>query len=232
MEKDNFVFYRDWWNAIKELSDEQRLEVYDAIMAYSLENEERSLSPMASLAMRFIKPQLERNRDKYEEICERNRVNGSKGGRPKKNPENPVGYCGKTQKPSGFFENPEKPRETQAKTQKPKKADNDNDNDNDNDSDNDSDIVKSKRETKRCSPPTLSEIKSYLSEKGIKTVDAEKFYNHYTSNGWMVGKNKMKSWKAAIGTWERNEYQIQPQRAQARLFDPTETDPTSYTEDL
>lgn len=123
-----------------------------------------------------------------------------------------MGYCGKTQKPSGFFENPEKPRETQAKTQKPKKADNDNDND--------SDIVKSKRETKRFSPPTLSEIKSYLSEKGIKTVDAEKFYNHYTSNGWMVGKNKMKSWKAAIGTWERNEYQIQPQMAQARLFDP------------
>lgn len=48
----------------------------------------------------------------------------------------------------------------------------------------------------------------------------------------MVGKNKMKSWKAAIGTWERNEYQIQPQRAQARLFDPETADPGGYVEDL
>lgn len=227
MEKDNFVFYRDWWNAIKELSDEQRLEVYDAIMAYSLENEERSLSPMASLAMRFIKPQLERNRDKYEEICERNRVNGSKGGRPKKNPENPVGYCGKTQKPSGFFENPEKPRETQAKTQKPKKADNDNDNDNDSDSD----IVKRKRETKRFSKPTKQEIQNYLKEQGITNVNPDKFWDYYESVGWVVGKGQkpMKSWKAAISTWQQNEYQSQ---SKSRLFDPTETDPTSYTEDL
>ena len=35
-------------------------------------------------------------------------------------------------------------------------------------------------------------------------MDAERFVDYYTSNGWMVGKNKMKDWKAAVRTWERN----------------------------
>lgn len=51
--------------------------------------------------------------------------------------------------------------------------------------------------------PTIEEIKSYCLEKGI-SLDAEKFYYYYESKGWMIGKNKMKSWKAAIMTWKRN----------------------------
>ena len=37
-------------------------------------------------------------------------------------------------------------------------------------------------------------------------VDAQHFVDYYTSNGWQVGKNKMKDWKAAIRTWERNNF--------------------------
>ena len=36
------------------------------------------------------------------------------------------------------------------------------------------------------------------------SVDAEKFVDYYTSNGWMVGKNQMKDWEAAVRTWEKN----------------------------
>ena len=56
----------------------------------------------------------------------------------------------------------------------------------------------------RFRPPTLEEVKSYLLEKGIK-IDAEKFVAYYESNGWMVGRNKMKNWKSAIVTWQKNE---------------------------
>lgn len=52
--------------------------------------------------------------------------------------------------------------------------------------------------------PTLSEIKSYLSEVGSK-LNAEKFFNYYESNGWRVGKNPMKNWKAAVATWEAKD---------------------------
>lgn len=51
--------------------------------------------------------------------------------------------------------------------------------------------------------PTLEEIKVYCRERNNQ-VDADTFFNYYESNGWMVGKNKMKDWKAAVRTWERN----------------------------
>lgn len=65
----------------------------------------------------------------------------------------------------------------------------------------------------RFCPPTLEEVQSYVLEKGIE-IDAEKFVAYYDSNGWMVGRNKMKSWKSAIVTWKKNEEKYdQPQRA-------------------
>lgn len=66
---------------------------------------------------------------------------------------------------------------------------------------------KSKRESKakRFTPPTLEEVTAYCIERG-NNVDAQHFIDYYTSNGWLVGKNKMKDWKAAVRTWERNGY--------------------------
>lgn len=58
---------------------------------------------------------------------------------------------------------------------------------------------------KRFEPPTLEEVKAYCVERG-NNINAEHFIDYYTSNGWLVGKNKMKDWKAAIRTWERNGY--------------------------
>lgn len=51
--------------------------------------------------------------------------------------------------------------------------------------------------------PTIEEIKQYCSERNNK-IDAEHFYDYYESNGWKVGRNPMKDWKATIRTWERN----------------------------
>ena len=62
-----------------------------------------------------------------------------------------------------------------------------------------------KSKAKRFTPPTLEEVQAYCIERN-NSVDAERFINYYTSNGWQVGKNKMKDWKAAVRTWERNGY--------------------------
>ena len=65
----------------------------------------------------------------------------------------------------------------------------------------------------RFCPPTLEEVQSYVLEKGIE-IDTERFVAYYESNGWMVGRNKMKSWKSAIVTWKKNEEKYgQPQQA-------------------
>ena len=52
--------------------------------------------------------------------------------------------------------------------------------------------------------PTVEEVKAYCKERN-NTVDAERFVNYYTSNGWRVGKNKMQDWKSAVRSWENNE---------------------------
>lgn len=62
-----------------------------------------------------------------------------------------------------------------------------------------------KRTRSQFKPPTLEEVQAYCRERNNK-VDAERFIDYYSSNGWMVGKNKMKDWKAAVRTWERNQY--------------------------
>lgn len=69
-------------------------------------------------------------------------------------------------------------------------------NNNDN---NDNNENKKKREA-RFIPPTISEVEKYCSEKGYK-IDANHFIDFYEAKGWMIGKNKMKDWKAAIRTW-------------------------------
>nr|DAN02818.1 MAG TPA: replisome organizer protein [Caudoviricetes sp.] len=58
---------------------------------------------------------------------------------------------------------------------------------------------------KRFEKPTLSEIKQYCIERK-NNVNAEQFFDYYESNGWKVGKNAMKDWKACVRTWERNGY--------------------------
>jgi len=65
--------------------------------------------------------------------------------------------------------------------------------------------VKDGAKRKRFTPPTLQDVAAYCRERS-NSVDPQAWIDHYTANGWMVGKNKMRDWKAAVRTWERNEY--------------------------
>ena len=57
---------------------------------------------------------------------------------------------------------------------------------------------------KRFTPPTVDEVRAYCQDRQ-NGVDPQRFVDYYSSNGWMVGKNKMKDWKAAVRTWEQKE---------------------------
>lgn len=63
--------------------------------------------------------------------------------------------------------------------------------------------------------PTVQEIQEYCKERNNK-VNAEKFFNYYESKGWMVGKTKMTKWKAAVRTWEQNNFEKQDDRPPVR----------------
>ena len=59
---------------------------------------------------------------------------------------------------------------------------------------------------KRFIPPTVDEVRAYCQDRQ-NGVDPQRFVDYYSSNGWMVGKNKMKDWKAAVRTWEQKDKQ-------------------------
>ena len=65
------------------------------------------------------------------------------------------------------------------------------------------DIEKKNKKENKFIKPTAEEIQKYCQERN-NDVDYQKFYDFYEAKGWMVGKNKMKDWKASVRTWERN----------------------------
>lgn len=66
------------------------------------------------------------------------------------------------------------------------------------------DVPKPEEQKKRTyfKPPTVEEVAAYVKEKGY-SIDAEQFVAFYESKGWMIGKNKMQKWRAAVATWQR-----------------------------
>lgn len=61
-----------------------------------------------------------------------------------------------------------------------------------------------KERSSRFTPPTAAEVSAYASEKNY-SIDADRFIDFYESKGWMVGKNKMKDWKASVRNWCRDK---------------------------
>lgn len=57
---------------------------------------------------------------------------------------------------------------------------------------------------RRFTPPTVEEVAAYCQERG-NSISPEAFIDYYSSKGWMIGKNKMKDWKAAVRNWERRQ---------------------------
>jgi len=64
--------------------------------------------------------------------------------------------------------------------------------------------VTDKKEIKGFVKPTIEQLKEYMTEQGMNDI-AENWLNHYEANGWMVGKVKMKDWKASVRTWKINQ---------------------------
>lgn len=66
------------------------------------------------------------------------------------------------------------------------------------------DSIYIKRGRAKFVKPTFEEVAAYCRERG-NAIDPEAFIAHYDSNGWMVGKNPMRDWRAAVRTWEKRE---------------------------
>ena len=110
-EKKSFLMYTSYLDNVEILSDEEAGQLLKAIYAFVNGNELPKLDRVVQLTFNPIKSHLERDKEKYDNICKRNSENGKKGGRP---------------------QNPKEPKKSERFSEKPKKADNDNENENEN----------------------------------------------------------------------------------------------------
>ncbi len=80
MEKNTFVFYKAWMDAIEGLPDEVRLEIYEAIIRYGTSGILSDLKPMAKIALNFVKSRMDSDFERFIDTCEKRREYGRLGG--------------------------------------------------------------------------------------------------------------------------------------------------------
>jgi hypothetical protein len=179
---DYIPLFLDWARSTEGLSDAEKGRLVDAMVAYATgEDWQNLIKGNERFVMNVFRGVIDRHNEKQTV----NKVNGSKGGRPRK-------IDGFGMETEGFNV------ETDAFDEKGNNNKNNNNNENNN---------KNKGVTVRATrfiPPTAAEVTAYCAEKGYR-IDAERFVAYYESNGWRVGKNPMKDWRAAVRTWTRND---------------------------
>ena len=200
MDKSSFILYTDYFEQLELLSMEQRGVLLTACMMFQLGRELPEMDDFTKMAYLFISADMRRNNTKYEGIIEQRKKAGRKGG---------------FQKQANLANLANATFAKQNKQSLANLADNDNENVNDNDNDNEKDnenvdvndtlpqTPSEGAESESDSTPTLSDVIDYCRERG-GLVDAEEFYDFYTSKGWLIGHTPMQDWKAAFRGWERN----------------------------
>jgi len=109
-DKKSFILYCDYLHTFSKLPDEFAGKLIKHVLEYVNDMNPESDDWMLNATFEPIKRQLKRDLKKYEKIQERNKVNGALGGRPKKNPENPVGLSNNPKNPVGYLGNPKNPK--------------------------------------------------------------------------------------------------------------------------
>ena len=151
--------------------------------------EPEGLEPIEQVAFESLRSFMDENIKTYQRSILAHREAGRKGGRPKKTDENQKVFDDNQTEPIGFFEKPnetKRPLKYKVQSTTDTKV-----------SDSSSAEALSPTPKSRFSPPDVETVKSYFAEKGGTEGQAIRFHAYYESNGWKVGRNPMKNWKAA-----------------------------------
>lgn len=70
---------------------------------------------------------------------------------------------------------------------------------------------------KRFTPPTVDDVRGYCKQRN-NAVDPQRFVDFYESKGWVVGKTKMKDWKASVRTWESKQREAEPVQRRRKML--------------
>ncbi len=162
--KKSFILYTEYGDIIETLSDEDAGILFKSIFSYCMNGKETELTGDARITFAFIKKDLDRNGEKYKDKCESSRINGLKGGRPKKIKEETPDENSETENLNNL-KNPKNPT-VFFKTLN----DNDNDNENENDNENDNSLSLKREKMKEKEREILRNyvIKNRLADKNVE----------------------------------------------------------------
>lgn len=176
---DKFMFFANFKQTADKLPDDLRLKFYDALTDYAFNGVEPDDAIIGAL-VNALKPSLNK-------IDNRGGARGGAGA-PKNN-QNASKIVNETiknnqkqsiQSKQSILSETETETETEEKENTPKGV----------------------QKKKAFCKPCLEDVQAYCQERG-NSVDAHRWLDYYESNGWKVGKNPMKDWRAAVRTWER-----------------------------
>lgn len=180
-----FCCYHSYLEALEQLDDAERGRLFTACLIYS----KTGVAPELKGNERFVFPtfrcQIDRDANKYNERCRKQAENARKrwdamASKSIPHDTNDAEYAKEKTKTKAKTKEKEKEKAKDICTpQSPPKG-------------------------ARFTKPSLEDVIGYCQERGGK-VDPYRFYDYYEANGWRVGKNPMKDWRAAVRNWERQE---------------------------
>lgn len=177
-------FYYSYRKKLEKLSDQEVGRLVRSLLEYGETGETEELTGRESIAFDFIADDINRAKAAYEERCAKNQRNIEK--RYARQDDATV-YDG-IRTNTDVYETYQTKTKTKDKTKNNTLPPN----------------GVSDARAKRFTPPTLDDVSAYVRERG-SNVDPQRFLDFYASKGWMVGKNPMKDWKAAVRTWEKRD---------------------------
>ena len=179
--KNSFILYTEIWPAIQKLDMEQRGKLFTAIMKHALGEEPEKLDILTDVIFTFIKSQLDRDEQKYQEVCKRRAEYGRRGG-----------LATAKQKQA---------KASKSKQDQANQADNENDNENDNDNEyeNENDNEAQAPDGLSLLPGTELELRRKYGEQSDALIEDVRTY--YTAHP----EKPFPGWPAAVAQFERNQ---------------------------
>jgi hypothetical protein len=185
--KKSFVLYADLIHLVEQLPDDKAGLLLKHILRYVNDKNPTTDDMLIQIAFEPIKQQFKRDLKKWESIREKRSLAGLASAELRKQKQQVLTSVESVEQTST----------------NPTVNVNVNDNVNVNVKE-----VKGKGKTNRFTPPQILEVIQYCQERK-NDVDPDKWHNFYSAKNWMIGKNKMKDWKAAVRTWEDNNKKTQ-----------------------
>lgn len=174
-----FYFQDDFWETVKELPRSQREKAIASLVEYYFTGEEPKLTGPAVMPFRAFKGRIDMSKKQSE--------NASKPRRSSSNQTSPKAEPNANQTLTKDYPNQNQNVQPSEESKRESKS-------------------KSKKEEreKKFTPPSAYEVEQYSQELG-HPIHGQSFVDFYASKGWMVGRNHMKDWKAAVRTWINRE---------------------------